>query len=104
MELASDKLAADIVLLDLRGIPAFTDFFVIMTAEANRQIEAIAEDMAKSLKQMGLPMHHREGQPDSGWVLLDFGGLVVHIFGEAQRELYDLERIWERAVPLLRVQ
>ena len=103
VDVASDKLAEDIVLLDLRGLAPFADYFVIMSAESARQIEALEEDLTQSLKQTGVPRHRREGTPASGWVLLDFSDVIVHVFSPEEREFYDLERLWGRAPQVVRV-
>ena len=103
VEVASDKLAEDIVLLDLRGLVPFADYFVIMSAESTRQIEALEEDLTQSLKGAGVPRHRREGTPSSGWVLLDFSDVIVHLFSPEEREFYDLERLWNRAPQVVRV-
>jgi ribosome-associated protein len=104
VEVASDKQASDIVLLDLRHLPAFTEYFVICTVEVEPQAEALAEDLERTLAHQGAHAVHREGSPDSGWVLLDFGGLVVHIFAPPEREYYSLDKLWEQATPLVKVQ
>lgn len=103
VEVASDKLAEDIVLLDLRGLAPFADYFVIMSAESSRQIEALEEDLTQALKESGVPRHRREGTPASGWVLLDFSDVIVHLFSPDEREFYDLERLWIRAPQVVRV-
>ena len=100
---AADKLAEDIVLLDLRGLAPFADYFVIMSAESSRQIEALEEDLTQSLKESGVPRHRREGTPASGWVLLDFSDVIIHIFSPEEREFYDLERLWGRAPQVVRI-
>ena len=103
VDVASDKLAEDIVLLDLRGLAPFADYFVIMSAESSRQIEALEEDLTNSLKESGIPRHRREGAPASGWVLVDFSDVIVHIFSPEEREFYGLERLWRRAPQVVRV-
>ena len=103
VDVASDKLAEDIVLLDLRGLAPFADYFVIMSAESSRQIEALEEDLTQALKESGITRHHREGTPASGWVLLDFSDVIVHLFSPEEREFYDLERLWRRAPQVVRV-
>lgn len=103
MDVASDKLAEDIVLLDLRELAPFADYFVIMSAESSRQIEALEEDLTQALKETGIARHHREGTPASGWVLLDFSDVIVHVFSPEEREFYDLERLWRRAPQVVRV-
>ena len=103
VDVASDKLAEDIVLLDLRDLAPFADYFVIMSAESSRQIEALEEDLTQALKESGIVRHHREGAPASGWVLLDFSDVIVHVFSPEEREFYDLERLWRRAPQVVRV-
>ncbi len=103
VDVASDKLAEDIVLLDLRSLAPFADYFVIMSAESSRQIEALEYDLTQSLKEAGVSRHRREGTPASGWVLLDFSDVIVHVFSPDEREFYDLERLWNRAPQVVRV-
>ena len=85
VDLASDKLAGDIVMLDLRHVAPFADYFVIMSAESSRQIEALEEDLTQALKEAQVTPFHREGTASSGWVLLDFSDVIIHIFGSEQR-------------------
>ena len=103
VEVASDKLAEDIVMLDLRQVASFADYFVIMSAESSRQIEALEEDITQALKDSKVRRFHREGKPSAGWVLLDFSDVIIHIFGPEEREYYDLERLWSRASQVVRV-
>ncbi len=103
VEVASEKLAEDIVMLDLRQVVPFADYFVIMSAESSRQIEALEEDLTNALKESGIERFHREGTAESGWVLLDFSDVIVHIFGPEEREYYQLERLWSRAPQVVRV-
>lgn len=103
VEVASDKLAADIVMLDLRRVAPFADYFVIMSAESSRQIEALEQDITLALKESQVRPYHREGTPASGWVLLDFSDVVIHILAPEQREFYQLERLWFQAPQVVRV-
>ena len=103
VEIASDKLASDIVMLDLRSVAPFADYFVVMSADSGRQIEALEEDITRALKDEQVSRFHREGTPGSGWVLLDFSDVVVHIFGPKEREYYQLERLWSQAPQVVRV-
>jgi ribosome-associated protein len=104
VEAASEKQATDIVLLDARGVCSFADYFVICSGESERQIQAIYEEVAHALKKGGVLPHHHEGTVDSGWLLLDFGDVIVHIFAPSEREYYDLDKLWHEASPLLRIQ
>ena len=103
VEVASEKLAEEIVMLDLRQVVPFADYFVIMSAESSRQIEALEEDLTNALEESGIRRFHREGVSESGWVLLDFSDVIVHIFGPDEREYYQLERLWSRAPQVVRV-
>jgi len=103
VELASDRLAFDIVMLDLRGLASFTDYFVIMSADSSRLIQALEEDLRSSLKEAKLSLHRREGTAASGWVLLDFSDVIVHIFAPEEREFFGLERLWARAPQVVRI-
>lgn len=104
MEAASDKQAGDIVLLDARAVCSFADYFVICSGETGRQIRAIYEEIEHALKKKGiLPLHH-EGTIDSGWLLLDYGNVIVHIFAALEREYYQLDKLWGEANLVLRIQ
>lgn len=100
---ASEKLAEDIVMLDLRGLAPFADYFVIMSGGSSRQIEALEDDITQALKDAGISRFHREGTPASGWILLDFSDVIVHIFGPEEREFYELERLWGQAAQVVRI-
>ena len=91
-------------MLDTRKICSFADYFVVCNADSDRQIEAIREAIRKALKQDGIPICHTEGTADSGWVLLDVGGVIVHIFSPQQREYYKLDELWSEAAPVVRIQ
>jgi len=104
VEAASDKQASDIVLLDARTVCSFTDYFVICTGDSERQVRAIYDDIEQSLKKAGTSPHHHEGTLDSGWLLLDYGDVIIHVFSTTEREYYQLDRLWGEAVPLLRIQ
>jgi ribosome-associated protein len=97
VEAAQEKQGADVVLLDLEGLGAFTDYFVLCTGFSARQVEAICEEVEKRVEQAGTRLMHREGTTGSEWMLLDFGSLIVHVFTERARRFYDLERLWRAA-------
>jgi ribosome-associated protein len=103
VDAALNKQAVDILLLDVRGVCSFTDYFVICSGDSERQIQAICNEIDEMLSKGGIPPHSCEGSADSGWVLLDFGGLIVHIFSPQMRTYYELERLWSKATPLLRI-
>ena len=91
-------------MLDARKVCSFADYFVICSGESERQIKAIQEEVEQALKKAGVLPHHREGTLDSGWLLLDFGSIIVHIFAPFEREYYQLDELWREAVPVIRIQ
>ena len=103
VEAAADKQASDIVLLDARQACSFADYFVICNGESERQIEAIRQAIDEVLKKEAIALYHGEGTTDSGWVLLDLGEVIVHIFAPFEREYYQLEQLWSKAHLLLRI-
>jgi ribosome-associated protein len=92
------------MLLDLRGLTAIADYFVICTAESERQLRAVLKAIDEDLVQAGAPNPRIEGSPETGWVLLDFNDVIVHLFSPEQREFYRLERLWKQAQPIVVVQ
>jgi len=104
VEAAADKQASNIVLLDARKVCSFADYFVICSGESERQISAIYDEVGHRLKHEGILPSHHEGTVDSGWLLLDFGNIIVHIFAQFEREYYRLDELWSQAVPVLRIQ
>jgi len=104
VEVASDKKATDIVLLDIRGVSSIADYFVICTAANPRQIRAIASAIDEKLSEQGSPAFRHEGAADTGWVLLDYSDVIVHIFGPKEREYYRLERLWSTAKTVVYLQ
>jgi ribosome-associated protein len=103
VEAAQTKKAGGITVVDLHGLGAFTDYFVICTGYSTPQIKAICDEVEEMLyRELKRVPEHREGHRSAEWALLDFGGLIVHVFGEQARRYYDLERLW-RAAPSLRL-
>jgi ribosome-associated protein len=94
---AAEKKGADIVVLDLRQVATFTDYFVIATARGARQTKAIAEGIEDALRKAGKRPLHAEGYSSGEWILLDYGDFIVHIFTDTSRRFYDLERLWRDA-------
>jgi ribosome-associated protein len=94
---AQEKQAADVVLLDLEGLGAFTDYFLVCTGFSSPQLQAICDEIEERLERTGTRRVRREGKSGSDWMLLDFGGLIVHVFTERARHYYDLERLWRAA-------
>ena len=104
VEIASDMQATNIVLLDIKDIASFADYFVVLSADNMRQINALVDDINLQLKKEGIHIGHKEGTPESGWVLLDYGNVLIHIFSPVEREYYRLEELWNEATPLVQVQ
>jgi ribosome-associated protein len=103
VELAEDKKAADIVLLDLGDLTTVADAFVICSGGSERQIAAIADGIASELRDDKTKPIGREGTAASHWVLLDYGSVIVHIFTPPERDYYGLEKHWSEAKTVLRV-
>jgi ribosome-associated protein len=91
---ADSRKASDIRVLDLREVTSFADFFVIVTGSNSRQIQAIAEEVQKRLRERGERPISVEGLNNAEWVLADYGDFIVHIFAPQARQYYDLERLW----------
>jgi ribosome-associated protein len=94
---AQDKKAADVVVLDLRPADGFTDFFLIVTGQNTRQIQAISDAVREALTDEGVKPTHVEGHDRAGWILLDYFDFIVHIFSPETRAFYALERLWGSA-------
>jgi ribosome-associated protein len=94
---AADKKAHDLVVLDVGPFLAITDYFLLASGGSERQVKTIAEEVEAKLTAEKLKPIRREGSPDGGWVLLDYGDFVVHVFSDAMRTYYDLERLWKDA-------
>ena len=104
VDLASDKKAADIVLLEIYGLTTLADYFVICSGSSERQVGAIADGIVEGLREEGVRPIGREGSSSAHWVLLDFGSVVVHIMAPPERDFYQLERLWADAPLLVRLQ
>ena len=95
---AQEKKAGAITVMDLSGIGAFTEYFVICTGFSSPQVQAICNEIEDQMeKQLSRSPAHREGRRSPDWALLDYGGFIVHVFGEQARRFYDLERLWRSA-------
>jgi ribosome-associated protein len=104
VELAEDKKAADIVLLELAPLTTLADYFVICSGGSERQLDAIADGIMSALRDEKVRPIGREGTAASHWVLLDYGSVIVHVFTPPEREYYGLEKHWSEARTILRVQ
>jgi ribosome-associated protein len=94
----------NIALLDVRDIVSFADYFVICSGESERQISAVNDEIIHSLKKEDVLPRHREGTLASGWLLLDYGDVVIHIFAPAERQHYQLDALWQQAKIVVRIQ
>lgn len=95
--IARDNNATGIVVLDLRGVSPVTQYFVICTGTSDRQMRAVADEIAKGGRKLGQRVWHVAGEKSAEWIVMDFVDVVVHIFDEAHRRYYDLELIWGEA-------
>jgi ribosome-associated protein len=104
VDLLADRQAEDILLLDIRRVTVFADYFVIASASTVRQMRALSDAIDSELARDGITPYGREGESESGWVLLDLGDVIVHIFGPEERHFYDLEGLYRQATPVVRIQ
>jgi ribosome-associated protein len=102
VDVLSEHQALDIALIDISKTSSFTDYFVIATAQSPLQFSALADYLEKALKPEGHDLRHREGTAESGWMLLDFADVIVHVFAPDQRSFYRLEDLWARTSPIVR--
>jgi ribosome-associated protein len=94
---AEEKKALEIVVLDLREVASFTDYFIITSGTNAKQVQAIADEVVEQLKKRGRRASRVEGYSTAEWILVDYGDFVVHIFEDKARKFYDLERLWREA-------
>jgi ribosome-associated protein len=94
---ALDSKAEDLLVLDVRGLSSFTDYFVIMSGRSSRHVQGLAEVIEAELRSKRVSSKHSEGLQEGLWVLLDFGDIVTHIFYKESRGFYDLEGLWHDA-------
>ena len=88
------KKAQDLVLLDVRDVCTITDYFLLATGGNAPHLKALAEEVEVGLKKDGIRCTHRSGTPDSGWLVVDYFDVVIHLFSPEMRDYYDLERLW----------
>ena len=94
VEVLASKIGRDIKLIKISEITVLADYFVICTANSTTQIKSLCDQVEAKLEELGEPVLHREGYREGGWVLLDFGCVIVHVFMEETRQFYGLERLW----------
>jgi ribosome-associated protein len=103
-DIISDTPAQDTVVLDIHELSPFADYFVITAGENERQLRAINRIVVEKMSEAGIRPHRIEGAAASGWIVLDFGDVLVHIFSEELRDFYRLEDLWAEAPTLLAIQ
>lgn len=103
-EFLSERLASDIVVINVEGICSYADFLVIASGETDRHLDAMANDLTREIRKQGLHAGHREGAGQGGWVLIDFPGFVVHLFSQDSRDFYALDKLWARGTEVVRLQ
>ena len=99
-----EKKGEDILLMDVNGVASFTDYFVLCSGTSNRMIDALAKEIRDEVKKEFRVICQPEGNADLGWVVLDLGDVVCHLFSPEQREYYQLEELWQEGKILLRLQ
>jgi len=97
---AEDKKASDVRVLDVEGISMVTDSFVICSANSDKQVQAIADNIESELSKDGIKVLHKEGYREARWILMDFGTCIAHVFVQEEREFYNLERLWGNDRPV----
>lgn len=103
-DIISETPAANTLVLDVHAVSPLADFFVICSGENERQLRAISREIVEETNKAGTRPRRAEGTPEGGWMLLDYGDVIVHIFHEEQRTFYRLEDLWSEAQTLLSIQ
>ncbi len=104
MDALEEKKAEDIILLDVKDIASFTDYFVVCTATSSRMLNALADGVVEKTRTTHKKKGRIEGKPEGGWMIVDYGDIVVHLFDEELRQYYNLEELWSEGKVILRVQ
>ena len=103
-DILSETPASNTVVLDIRELSSFADFFVICSGENERQLRAITDKLQEELRDAGVRPQRLEGMPNSGWIVLDYNDVIVHVFDQDLRDFYKMERLWAEAPRLLAIQ
>jgi ribosome-associated protein len=99
-----EKKGENIVLMDMQGVVPFTDYFIICSGTSDRMLDALSDVASDAAKKSADINARQEGKPSDGWLLVDAGDVVIHLFSPDQRDYYQLEKLWEKSKILLRVQ
>ena len=102
-DIASENLGEEIVLLDTGEISLSSEFSIIITGQTDRHLENLSQKIIREMKKNGKKIHHKEGSGKTGWILLDYFGLCVHILIGEKRDVYDLESLWGSAKEIVRI-
>jgi ribosome-associated protein len=100
----AERFGSDIVMLDMQGVSLLADYFVLCNADSTPQFSAILDEIEERTRAIGSRPLHVEGEPKSGWVLIDYGAVVIHVFDPELRGYYRLEELWKDARLVVRVQ
>lgn len=103
VDTVAEKKAANILMLDVTELTTLANYFVICEGNSNRQINAINDSILEDLREAKVKPYHKEGTADSGWILLDYGNVLVHIFSPEKRAYYNLEKLWEEAPTVMKM-
>lgn len=103
VDTAAEKKAANILLLEVRPLTTLADYFVICEGTSARQLNAIRDGIRETLSEKGYGLHHQEGTAESGWILLDYEDILVHIFSPERRAYYQLEELWQSAPTVMKM-
>ena len=103
VDIIEGKKATNILTLDMRDLTSLADYYVLCDGSSTRMINAIVDELMKELKKSGSWLANVEGTPESGWMLVDFGSVIVHIFSPEQRAYYQLEELWQEAPLVMRM-
>ena len=103
VDAAAEKKAANILLLEVRTLTTLADYFVICEGTSRRQLNSIRDGILEALKEKGYGLHHKEGTAESGWILLDYENILVHIFSPERRAYYQLEELWQDAPTVMKM-
>jgi ribosome-associated protein len=104
IETLEDKKGEDILLMDIENIASFTDYFVICNGTSDRMLQSLGDAVLQTAKAKFGIIASLEGEPVDGWMVVDLGDVVVHLFSPDQRDYYDLEKLWDRGKVLVRLQ
>jgi ribosome-associated protein len=99
-----EKKAENLLLLDIHEIASFTDYFILCNGTSDRMLDSLADAVIVKAKQDFKLLARNEGRPSDGWLVVDLGDIVVHLFSPDQREFYELEKLWEHGKVLVKLQ